>query len=103
MREGDQNHIPYLTSVHDVCCLFPADPLFVSNARASATLGIDVSIGTDLDCEALLRQFRALLLVNGERGLLVRPLYRLLISRQWRSHRAPLETRGTPVVPRRVW
>ena len=49
----------------------------------------------------MLPQFRAPLSVNGERGLSARSFYRLLASRQWRSHRVPLVTRGTPVVPRR--
>ena len=50
-----------------------------------------------------LRQSRTLLLANGEGGLSVRPLLRLLASRQGRSHRTLLVTTGTLVVPRRAW
>ena len=54
---------------------------------------------TDLGSVATLRQSRAPLSVNGERGLSVKPLLRLSASRQWRSHQAPLVTQddhGSP-------
>lgn len=102
MREGDQNNLPDLTSVHVHRYLLsvPGRPQwpFVKNERASATLGINILTGTYLDYEVMLRQSKAPLLVHGERGLL-----RLLVSRQLRNQRAPPVTRRNLVVPRWAW
>ena len=104
-RQGDYNHLIYLTSVpgHRYLLSVPGQPPNCFLCRASAILDTKLHMLRNLDCESKHLQSRALLLVNGERGLLVRPLYRLSVSQQWRSHRASLVTRGTPVVPRRVW
>ena len=94
-REGDQNHLPYLTSVHGDRYLLsvPGQPPACFQCRASATLDIKLHMVTNLDCKSKLQQSRALLLINGERGMLV--------SLKTRSLRAPPTTRGTPVVPSR--
>ena len=52
MREGDQNHPPYLTSVHGhIACPRPTPICF--NTRASVTLDTNILMEMDLDYEVI--------------------------------------------------
>ena len=105
MREGDQNHLPYLTSVHGHRCLLsiPGRPPICFKCEGVGHLRHQCPHGDRPVLRSYASAVQGPVVSKRGGGLSVRLLLRLLASRRGRSHRAPLVTRGSQVVPRRAW